>query len=74
MQEEFQKAVAEAKDIPDSIDHMDKLALYGLFKAATVGKCNIGACFSYSVPSTPRTAFTRSPGEFTMPTFRVTSG
>ena len=42
MQEEFQKAVAEAKDIPDSIDHMDKLALYGLFKTATVGKCNIG--------------------------------
>lgn len=32
----------EAKAIPDSIDHMDKLALYGLFKTATVGKCNIG--------------------------------
>lgn len=43
-QEEFQKAVEEANEIPDSIDHMDKLALYGLFKTATVGKCNICMC------------------------------
>lgn len=40
-QEDFDKAVQEAKDvIPDSIPGEDKLILYALFKQATVGDIN----------------------------------
>lgn len=37
MQEDFDVAAEEAKGLPDNVSNDDKLALYGLFKQATVG-------------------------------------
>lgn len=39
-QEDFDVAAEEAKTLPDSINNDDKLALYGLFKQATIGDVN----------------------------------
>eukprot|EP00955_Chlamydomonas_euryale_P064159 358866-Chlamydomonas_euryale.AAC.6 len=43
LQEDFDAAAAAAKELPGSIANDDKLALYGLFKQATVGDVNTGA-------------------------------
>lgn len=40
MQEDFEKAAEEAKTLPADLPNEEKLALYGLFKQATVGDCN----------------------------------
>mmetsp|Transcript_19050 Transcript_19050/g.56698 ORF Transcript_19050/g.56698 Transcript_19050/m.56698 type:complete len:88 (+) Transcript_19050:127-390(+) len=40
LQEDFDAAAAAAKELPGSIANDDKLALYGLFKQATVGDVN----------------------------------
>lgn len=40
MSEAFNKAAEEAKTLPSSLSNEDKLALYGLFKQATVGDVN----------------------------------
>ncbi|CAG9467757.1 unnamed protein product [Pedinophyceae sp. YPF-701] len=40
LKEDFEKAAAEAKELPANTSNEDKLALYGLFKQATVGDCN----------------------------------
>ena len=43
LQEEFEKAAEDAKtQVPDKAANADKLALYGLFKQATVGDVNTG--------------------------------
>jgi diazepam-binding inhibitor (GABA receptor modulating acyl-CoA-binding protein) len=43
LQEDFDKAAEDAKTLPDNTSNDDKLALYGLFKQATVGDVNTGA-------------------------------
>ena len=43
MQEDFDKAAEDAKtQVPDKAANSDKLALYGLYKQATVGDVNTG--------------------------------
>lgn len=43
LQEDFEKAAEDAKtQVPDKAANADKLALYGLFKQATVGDVNTG--------------------------------
>jgi diazepam-binding inhibitor (GABA receptor modulating acyl-CoA-binding protein) len=37
LKEDFDKAAEEAKGLPDNTSNDDKLALYGLFKQASVG-------------------------------------
>lgn len=39
-QDDFEKAAAEAKDLPDATSNDDQLILYGLFKQANIGDCN----------------------------------
>jgi len=41
LKEDFEAAAAAAKTLPSNVSNEDKLALYGLFKQATVGDCNI---------------------------------
>ncbi|KAJ2744668.1 Acyl-CoA-binding domain-containing protein 1 [Coemansia sp. BCRC 34301] len=38
LQEDFDKAAKKAPTLPDSVTNVEKLALYGLFKQATVGE------------------------------------
>lgn len=40
LQEEFEEYTEKAKTLPPSTTDSDKLILYGLYKQATVGKCN----------------------------------
>ena len=40
MQEDFDKAAAEAKELPSGTSNDDQLILYGLFKQANIGDCN----------------------------------
>jgi diazepam-binding inhibitor (GABA receptor modulating acyl-CoA-binding protein) len=43
LQEDFDKAAEDAKTkVPENASNEDKLALYGLFKQATVGDVNTG--------------------------------
>jgi diazepam-binding inhibitor (GABA receptor modulating acyl-CoA-binding protein) len=55
-QEDFDVAAEEAKTLPDNTTNDDKLALYALFKQATVGDVNTSkpgifdpkvCCFEY---------------------------
>jgi diazepam-binding inhibitor (GABA receptor modulator, acyl-CoA-binding protein) len=39
-QEDFDKAAAEAKELPSGTSNDDQLILYGLFKQANIGDCN----------------------------------
>ncbi|CAD6234742.1 GSCOCG00002079001-RA-CDS [Cotesia congregata] len=41
VQEEFEKAAQEVKELASEPSNEDKLILYGLFKQATIGNCNI---------------------------------
>eukprot|EP00894_Picocystis_sp_ML_P001369 jgi/Pico_ML_1/51886/g18.t1 len=40
IKEDFEKAAEEAKTLPADLPNEEKLALYGLFKQATVGDCD----------------------------------
>ncbi len=51
-QEDFDKAADDAKtQVPDKAANADKLALYGLFKQATVGDVNNGKSTSQLLDS-----------------------
>jgi Acyl CoA binding protein len=39
-QDDFDKAAAEAKELPSGTSNDDQLILYGLFKQANIGDCN----------------------------------
>lgn len=40
LQEDFDRASAEAKELPSGTSNDDQLILYGLFKQANIGDCN----------------------------------
>ena len=49
LEEDFNAAAEEAKQLPSSVSNEDKLELYALFKQANVGDINTGMLAFYVV-------------------------
>lgn len=59
-QDDFDKAAAEAKELPSGTSNDDQLILYGLFKQANIGDCNTSELPLHQLVTCARVAYMHS--------------